>query len=413
MSTDIESRLGGTRAKHIREEFFANSAHFPLANIFLELLVEGLPAYVAAPDPYVVIAASLVQAYFLGNWQHAGRPRPFLGNLIGPTLYTLTEAAIEGSRFFSRPHHLAYWAFSLAIGMLQALRLRFPGRPAEVLILLENAVRASILLAMYWIFEALTDPRNTSLSGFLSDSSHVFVAVVIPLLGLIIGLANVTATRYLATLRETAAQLRRYSEWLLGRDLLSRAVMDPGALTMQRQVRTVVFMDIRGFTRWCERQSPETVVSMLNAYYETAERVWSDSPAIKVKLSADEVMAVFPTAQAAAQAALTMCQQVAEFLGPYGLAAGIGLNSGPLVEGLLGSRDMKGYDVLGDTVNTAKRLCDVAAGEEILVSQPTYAALGDRAIVQEAREVTVKGKRDPLVVYPLHGLRQEPLTARA
>jgi class 3 adenylate cyclase len=404
MVTDLESRLGGTRAKHISQEFFTNSAHFPLANVFLELLIEGLPSYVTAPDPYVIITASLVQAYFLGGWHHAGRPRPFLGNLIGPALYTLIEATIEGPRFFASSHHLAYWGFSLAIGALQELRLRLPGKAAEVLILLENLVRASILLAMYWIFEAFLNPRNRSLSGFLSDRSHLFVGVVIPLLGLIIGLANITAARYLGTLHETAAQLRKYSEWLLGRDLLSRAVADPAALTLQRRERTVLFMDIRGFTRWSEPQAPERVVAMLNAYYETAERVWSDSAAIKVKLSADEVMAVFPTPQAAARTALILRREIDSFLKTHGLAAGIGLNTGPLVEGLLGSQDMKGYDVLGDTVNTAKRLCDIAEAGEILLSRTTFAALGGEAVVLEARQVTVKGKNDPLVIYPLQEL---------
>jgi len=181
----LEARLGGTRAKHIGQELFANSAHFPLANIFPELLLEGLPNYVTGPDPYILIAASLVQACFLGSWQHANRPHPFLGNLIGPALYTVIEASIEGPAFFVRPHHLAYWGFSVAIGGMQRLRLSVP--------------------------------RNTSVGEFLSDRSHLFVAVVIPLLGLIIGLANITAMRYLATLRETAAQLRGYSEWLLGR----------------------------------------------------------------------------------------------------------------------------------------------------------------------------------------------------
>lgn len=409
----LEARLSGTRANHIGQEFFANSAHFPVANIFLELLLEGLPNYVTAPDPYILIAASLVQAYFLGSWQHANRPHPFLGNLIGPALYTVIEASIEGPAFFFRPHHLAYWGFSIAIGGMQRLRLSVPGRAAEILILMENVVRASILLAMYWIFEALTDPQYRSPAGFLSDRSHVFVAVVIPLLGLIIGFANITATRYLATLRETAAQLRRYSEWLLGRDLLSQAVTDPGSLSLQRQVRAVLFMDIRGFTRWSEQQPPEKVVAMLNAYYEAAERVWVDSPAIKVKLSADEVMAVFPTAQLAARTVLAMAREVAAFLKPHGLACGIGLNSGPLVEGLLGSQSMKGYDVLGDSVNTAKRLCDIAAGGEILLSRPTCDALGGQAVVGQERQVMVKGKNDPLIVYPLEGMRGEATTPGA
>jgi class 3 adenylate cyclase len=143
---------------------------------------------------------------------------------------------------------------------------------------------------------------------------------------------------------------------------------------------------------------------MLNAYFETAERVWSRCQAIKAKLAADGIMAVFPSAYDAVCAAQDMRQEVGKLLQAYGLQAGIGVHAGPLVEGILGSSDVKGYDVIGDTVNTARRLCDAAAGGEILLSPSVVGALGPELRVVETREITVKGKEQPLRVAVLQEL---------
>ncbi len=404
MLVDIESVLKGTRRGHVIQEWLTNSVHFPLANIILELLLESPSSYLLESDLYVLLAASLIQAHFLGSWRYQGSPRPFLGNLIAPTLYTATELIFHGSAFFSSPNHLAYWGFSLAIGSVQQVQSVVSERLANLLILMEHLIRTCILLAMYWIFETLTHPQYTSLTGFLADDSHVFVITVVPLLGLIIGFAHLTAGHYLIALQKTAVQLRKYSEWLLGRELLARAISDINALSIQRQQRSVLFMDIRGFTHWAESRTPEQVITMLNAYFETAEEVWEGSVAIKVKYTGDEVMAVFPSALSAVQVALELREKVNALLQRYGLAAGIGVHQGEVVEGLIGSTDVKAYDVIGDTVNTGKRISDQSASGELLISHEVYAALDKAVMVLEPRSVHVKGKSEPLQVYPLEAL---------
>jgi class 3 adenylate cyclase len=72
-----------------------------------------------------------------------------------------------------------------------------------------------------------------------------------------------------------------------------------------------------------------------------------------------------------------------------------------VVEGLLGSAGIKGYDVIGDTVNTAKRIEGAAGGGEVLVSQAMRAALDAASAFGARRELVVKGKEAPLEVYPL------------
>ncbi len=105
MTSPLETRIEGSFFTRFWLELFGNSAHFPIANILLELLMENPQAYLRMPDLYVIIAASLTQSYYLAHWQMTPTPRRFWGNLIGPFLYTLLESLFEGPRFFSAIHH--------------------------------------------------------------------------------------------------------------------------------------------------------------------------------------------------------------------------------------------------------------------------------------------------------------------
>ncbi len=400
--TRLEARLTGTSRTRFFLEFFGNSAQFPIANSLLELLLEGPAGFLRAPDLYTILFASVMQAWWLSRRQFAHRPRRFLGNLIGPTIYTLVEVSLEGMRFFDSPNHVAYWLFALAIGTLQATGPRLPGWAAAAARVAEDVVRAGILLAMYALFEATNEPEKYhSLATFMADGSHRFVTLATLLLGLSMGLSSLTARGYLDKLRETSARLKTYSEWLLGQQLLSRLMDDPASLSLRRHERAVLFMDIRGFTAWSEKDAPEAVVQMLNRYYRTAETVLLTQGTIKFKFAADEVLAVFAHAAEAARAALALRSATQLLLAESGLAAGIGLHAGPLVEGLLGSMGMKFYDVIGDTVNTAKRIESAATGGEVLVSEAVLRQIAAAFACGAARTVSVKGKEAPLKVVPL------------
>ena len=396
MSDDVEERLRGSRRGHVLQEFFDNSAHFPLANIFLELLVEGPADYIGEPDLYILLAATLAQAWFLGSWAHAGTPRPLAGNLIGPALYTALEAPISAG-FFTAPHHLAYWGFALAIGALQQGRLTLPPSLHPPLLLLEHLLRTAILLVMYVILEYLLTGSYT-LTSFFAEPSHIFVAIVVPALGLAIGFAHLNSERHQQAVQALAGQLNTYSEWLLGRDLLTRAVARPDELRLQRRERAVLFLDIRGFTAWSEQRRPEQVVAMLTEFFERCEQVWGPTHPIKAKQTADELMLVYPDADTALATARALLAESGPLLRRYELGAGIGVHLGPLMEGLVGSGSLRNYDVIGDTANTAKRLCSAAKEGWILISEPLLEALSDRPRTRGAT-LRAKGKAEPVRVF--------------
>lgn len=400
MNTTLETRISGSPNLRLVREFFGNSFTFPLFNILLESLIENPLAYLSSLDPYLLIAASLAQAVFLTRWKSGWQRLP--GNLIGPALYTLVEIGLDGMRFFASPNHNAYWAFALAFGLLQAIRAYLPSLGIKFIIVLEDVIRSAILLTMYYIFEAKTNPQQTgNLQIFLQDSSHTFVALTAFLLGANIGLANLAAEGYLNLLRETSTKLRTYSEWFLGRNLLGQALESPESLSLKRVERCILFVDIRGFTAWSEARSPEEVVGMLNRYYQTAEPVLLTGKSIKFKFTADEVLAVFASVEEGLDAALKLRIQINNLLNRHGLGVGMGVHFGPVVEGLVGSKDIKFYDVIGDTANTAKRLENAAGSGEIFISEAVRLQLGHSFRVSEKRFLTVKGKEAPLLVYSL------------
>lgn len=400
MSQVVEKRIQGSRRSAIVQEFFGNTFHFPLANILLELLAGDSFAYLIDPDLYVIFVAGLLQAYLLGSWHYRGQPRYLLGNLIAPAIYSCVGLYFDGTAFWSEPQHQAYWGLALTIGTLQQLRHYSRGSATKGLLLLEQLVRTSILLVMYAILESLTGHYD-SLGDFLSEPTHAFVAIVIPLLGLSIGVAATNQYDFLQVLRTTALQLQRYSEWLLGRELLGRAINDPDALGLRRCERAVLFTDIRGFTAWSEARTPEQVAALVDHYYHACEAVWIETHPVKVKLTADELLLVYASAEEALAAAHALHRALSPWLAQEGLAIGSGLHYGSVMEGLFGSGALKIYDVMGDTVNTAKRICDQAGAGELLLSREVRERCGYEMAASVQREVRVKGKEEALLLYTL------------
>lgn len=398
---DVDSLTAPSYAARVAQQFFTHSAHAPVTILILEWLL-ATPGYFTKPDAYVLICAALTQAFWLAH-PHCRQTRWIaLGNLVGVMVYTLIESLIEGVRFFAQLQHAAYWMIAVAFATLQGVRHAVRARAglSQALLLFENIARAAIPVLLYAVFEARSKQIPLDLTQFFADPAHDYLAIVVLLLGILLGFADLSLRRAQQTLHVLAERLHQLSSWGFGAQVVAAALADAEQVALQRQERSLLFMDIRGFTAWCELHSPEAVVKMLNAYYASAEAVLQHSVPIKLKFTADEIMAVFADKGTGFAAARQLQAASARVLLPYGLSAGLGLHAGPVVEGMLGSSSVKAYEVIGDVVNTASRLCSAAAAGELLVSPgalPSQTALSGFPL----RQIAAKGKREPLAVRVL------------
>jgi len=378
-------------------QFFTHSAHAPVTILILEWLLAG-SGYFAKPDGYLLILTAAFQAAWLAHPRAARGAGIFAGNLLGVTLYTLLESLIEGWRFFTESQHVAYWIIAMTFAVLQTARKHFTrARIDQALLLLESIARAAIPVLLYAVFEARSKQETLNLANFFADPAHDYLTIIVLLLGVLLGFADLTLRKSQRTLRSLAERLHQLSSWGFGAHVVATALNDADQVLLKRQVRSLLFMDIRGFTAWSEKQPPEAVVVMLNTYYAASEEVLQALGPIKVKFTADEVMAVFASQETAFVAAQQLQLAAARTLGSYGLSFGLGLHSGPVVEGLLGSVSVKAYEVIGDAVNTASRLCSAAGYGELLVSEDVYMAVRLPEIAS-CRKLAVKGKQAPLAV---------------
>ena len=188
----------------------------------------------------------------------------------------------------------------------------------------------------------------------------------------------------------------------------------------EKRELTVLFSDIRGFTTISEKLDPHVLLELLNEYLTPmTDIIVSENSGTLDKYIGDAIMAFWgaPKEQPdhpllACRAALRMLEKLEE-LRPIWKAAGfpdidigIGINTGPMSVGFVGSQDrFYNYTVLGDAVNLASRLegANKEYGTRILLSASTRARVQDAVVVREVDTLRVKGKREPVVIYELMG----------
>ncbi|CAN1212670.1 Guanylate cyclase domain-containing protein [Tumidithrix helvetica PCC 7403] len=177
----------------------------------------------------------------------------------------------------------------------------------------------------------------------------------------------------------------------------------------ERRYVTCFFCDFRGFTTRSEQSSPSEIFQMLNRYFrEIIDTVFQYEGTID-KFIGDSVMVVFgaPIEQTdrelrAVQCAIAIQQKVAEINQLEGIEPihiGIGINSGEVIAGCLGSDRRMDYTVLGDVVNTAARLESQAQPNQILIGAETYAAVKDKVECRGIGALKLKGKSESLEVF--------------
>ena len=189
------------------------------------------------------------------------------------------------------------------------------------------------------------------------------------------------------------------------------------AMATARKQLTMVFADIRGFTAFSDVAEPEEVIGFLNAYLSKLTDLVFKYEGTLDKFLGDGMLVFFndPVPQPdhatrAVQMALDMGQRAREMrkdwhIGDSPLDLGIGISTGYVTVGTIGSEHRMEYTVIGQQVNLAARLVNVAEPGQIIISQRTYDMVRDLVEVGEVGPLTVKGFQQPVVAYNVLGIK--------
>jgi adenylate cyclase len=214
-------------------------------------------------------------------------------------------------------------------------------------------------------------------------------------------------------LAESAIQ-RSALERFLAPEVVEMVVNNPVGVRLGgvNQKVSVMFADIRGFTPLSERMPPEKIVEILNEYFTRVTDVIFDNGGTLDKYIGDAVMAVFGApiskgndALNAVKAAVELQRMVKEMNRDAKardwpqLEVGIGINTGVVTAGNIGSPRRIDYTVIGDNVNTASRLMSKAEGFEIIISETTAEEIGKTFALSRLQPLAVKGKAEPVIAY--------------
>ncbi len=203
--------------------------------------------------------------------------------------------------------------------------------------------------------------------------------------------------------------------------IVDRILKTPEQVTLggEKQRVTVMFADIRNFTTMSEQMAPELVVEILNAYLSVMTETVLKHEGTLDKYMGDALMAIFgvPLMQEddpvrAVRSALEMKEKVNELNRELGRKAeqaikiGIGISTGNVVVGNIGSERRMDYTVVGDTVNMAARLEAEALGDQVLVTQATYRHVEDLVEAKDLGPIKVKGKSIFVPTYLVMGFKE-------
>jgi adenylate cyclase len=197
---------------------------------------------------------------------------------------------------------------------------------------------------------------------------------------------------------------------------------DTGTLLRgDRRRISVLFSDIRGFSKISEKLAPEKVVQLLNDYFELMVEVVFRNHGTLDKFMGDGLMAIFGAPENdpyqeenALKAAIEMQQELAKLQIRWEaegirICIGVGIHSGPAIVGTIGSSRRMEYTAIGDTVNVASRLQTATKelGANILISEHTYYGAKGAFAFRNMGTIMIRGREEPLTVYALDGSSPE------
>ncbi len=175
----------------------------------------------------------------------------------------------------------------------------------------------------------------------------------------------------------------------------------------EKKIITVLFADIRGFTTFSEANPPDVVIENLNRILQAEANIVDSHGGDIDKFVGDELMAIFNDEYKAVKCAYEMIIDVKKINKKFNtpLYIGIGINTGEVIAGNIGSKNRLEYAVIGDTINLASRLCSIAKTNMLLISQSTYEKVKENVKAKLITDQKIKGKTGSVNFYVVQSVK--------
>jgi adenylate cyclase len=368
---------------------------------FDELMAEGI-----FKDKIVLIGSTVAEL-------HDNFPTPFLGykdspkEMPGVEIHANAINTILMGNYLRKPNYLLFLLIVvLLILLVQFITLRF----ATVLSILITFV----VLIVY-----------NGLQFLLFKNFLLVIPMVFPTIALFLSFVGNNLYQYVLTQKEKQMIIGAFERYV-PQKVVQELIDHPEKLSLGGEERfmTVLFSDIAGFTTLSENLPPKELVRLINNYLSEMTEIILAHDGIIDKYEGDAIMAEFGApihynqhALKACHAALDMQKRLIEVSKKWEeqnfpvLKNRIGINSGDMIVGNMGSNKVFDYTVLGDEVNLASRLegANKAFGTKIMISEATYELVKDSVITRPLDLIRVKGKQKPVRVFELLAKKGEEM----
>jgi adenylate cyclase len=357
---------------------------------YIDVFEKRIPFYFFK-DKIVMIGATASGIYDI-------RPTPY-GIMPGIEIIANSLDTIVNKRFLRKTEKNINFLIYLFLGIIASFFV-LNLKPLKTFIFI-FFLTAVFIFSNFYIFE-----KYLILFPFIS-----------PLIVLFLSIFSSLSYRYLTEEKEKK-KIKYAFQHYVSHTVVNEILKDFSKLKLggEKKVLTVLFSDIRGFTNFSEKYPPEEVVSYLNEYFtEMTEIIFEENGTLD-KFIGDAIMVIygapvyFPDhAERAVRTAIKMQKKIKELQNYWKepLRVGIGINTGEMVVGNMGSKNRWDYTVIGDSVNLASRLEGLTKEYkvDIIISEYTYQEIKNKVDVRYLGKVKVKGKEKEVGIYEVLGLK--------
>lgn len=345
-------------------------------------------------DKNVIVGATAIGIYDI-------RTTPLDINYPGPEIHATALSNILSNQFLTYDRHeteRASLIFFVMILVCSVLFIKFGIRNSSLLYI---TVAALLILIQKSNYE----------QGVVFQSSFLFFTLLF--------FAYFTAVIYKYFFQsKKSKEIRMAFSKYVSKDVVNEILKNEGAIELRGQKlhMSVYFSDIRGFTSFSEKMDPVELSELLNKYFTPMSAIITKHRGTIDKYIGDAIMAMFGApinyknhAQKACEAALE-CTEALKILNSEfakrnwpEIKIGIGINTGYMNAGNIGSETIQNYTVIGDSVNLASRIESLTKeyGVSIIISEYTYNEVREFFVCKELDQVRVKGKEQPIRIYEL------------